>query len=84
MKGKEVKLKEIEASLTLGGAGEGRVQGRGKCRGCRLCSDTMVSNTVPHSRTFLVSPISSEPGLGLIVITNGPVDMCEGGSYVIL
>jgi hypothetical protein len=31
MKDKELKLEEIEASLTLGGAGEGRVQGRG-CR----------------------------------------------------
>ena len=36
MKDKKVKLEEIEASLTVGGAGEGRVQGRGKRRwfGC--------------------------------------------------
>ena len=34
MKDKELKLEEIEASHTLGGAGEGRVQGRGKWRGC--------------------------------------------------
>ena len=73
MKDKELKLKEIEASHTIGGSGESHVQGRGKWRGCRLCSDTLVSNTVPYSRTFLVSPISSEPGLGLVVITNGPV-----------
>ena len=32
MKGNELKLKEIEASHTLGGAGEGRVQGKGKWR----------------------------------------------------
>ena len=30
MKDKELKLEEIEASLTLGGAGAGRVQGRGR------------------------------------------------------
>jgi hypothetical protein len=29
VEGNELKLKEIEASRTLGGAGEGRVQGRG-------------------------------------------------------
>ena len=32
---KELKLEETEVSHTLGGAGEGRVQGRGKWRGCR-------------------------------------------------
>ena len=32
MKGNELKLKEIETSHTLGGAGEGRVQGKGKWR----------------------------------------------------
>jgi len=33
MKGKELNLNEIdsESSHTLGGSGEGRVQGRGKC-----------------------------------------------------
>ncbi len=30
MKDKELKLEEIEVSNTLGGAGEGRAQGRGK------------------------------------------------------
>ena len=34
MKNKELKLEEIESSHTLGGAGEGGVQGRGKWRGC--------------------------------------------------
>ena len=34
MKEKELKREEIEASHILGGAGEGRVQGRGKWRGC--------------------------------------------------
>ncbi len=32
-KDKEQKLEELESSHTLGGAGEGRVQGRGKWRG---------------------------------------------------
>ena len=32
MKDKELKVEEIEASHTLGGAVEGRVQGRGKWR----------------------------------------------------
>ena len=31
MKEKEVKLEEIEVSHTLGGPGEGGVQGKGKC-----------------------------------------------------
>ena len=30
----ELKSEEIEVSLTLGGGGEGRVQGRRKWRGC--------------------------------------------------
>jgi hypothetical protein len=34
MKDKEPKLEKIEASHTLGRAGEGRVQGTGKWRGC--------------------------------------------------
>ncbi len=34
MKGNELKLKEIEASLTLGGAGK-VIHGRGKWRKCR-------------------------------------------------
>ena len=38
MKDKELKLEEIEASHTLGGAGEGRVQGRGKWGGCTCYS----------------------------------------------
>jgi hypothetical protein len=37
MKDKELKLEETEAAHTLGGAGEGRVQVRGKWRGCRPC-----------------------------------------------
>jgi len=38
MKDKQLKLEEIEASHTLGGSGEGRVQGRGKWRGCTYYS----------------------------------------------
>jgi hypothetical protein len=38
MKDQEIKLDECEVSFTLGGAGEGRVQGRGKWRGCRCYS----------------------------------------------
>ena len=40
MKEKELKREEIEASHILGGAGEGRVQGRGKWRGCTCYSAT--------------------------------------------
>ena len=40
MKDKVVKVEEIEVSHTLGGSGEGRVQGRGKGRGCTFYSDT--------------------------------------------
>ena len=38
MKDKELKLEKIEASHTLGGAKEGRVQGRGKWKGCTCYS----------------------------------------------
>ena len=38
MKDIELKLEETEASRTLGGAGEGRVQVRGKWRGCKCYS----------------------------------------------
>ena len=38
MKNKEQKLEETGASHTLGGAGEGRVEVRGKWRGCRSYS----------------------------------------------
>ena len=34
MNDKELKREEIDVSHTLGGVGEGRVQGRGKWRGC--------------------------------------------------
>jgi hypothetical protein len=38
MKDKELKLEEIEATHTLGGPEEGRVQERGKWRGCTCYS----------------------------------------------
>ena len=38
MKDKVLKLEATEASHTQGGAGEGRVQVRGKWRGCRCYS----------------------------------------------
>ena len=38
MKENEVNLDQIEVSHTLGGSGEGRVQGRGKWRWCRFFS----------------------------------------------
>jgi hypothetical protein len=40
VKDKEIKLEEIETTHTIGigGTGEGRVQGRGKWRGCRCDS----------------------------------------------
>ena len=37
-KDKELKLEEVEASLTLDGVGEGGVQGRGKWGGCTYYS----------------------------------------------
>ena len=45
MKDKELKLEEIEASHTLGGAGEDRVQGRGKWREC-TCYSTTEQDTI--------------------------------------
>jgi len=39
VKDKGLKLDEMKASRTLGGAVECRVQGRGKWRGCRCYSD---------------------------------------------
>jgi hypothetical protein len=49
MKDKEVNLEEIESSHTLGGVGEGGVQGRGKWRGCTYYS--VVRNPGGHSGT---------------------------------
>jgi hypothetical protein len=46
MKDKEVKLEETEASHTLGGVGEGRVQGRGKWRGCRCYSGVKYARCI--------------------------------------
>ena len=64
MKDKELNLEEIEVSHTLGGAGEVRVQGRGKlCSGEGL-DDALVSNTGTHSRTFSLS--DSARGWGLL------------------
>jgi hypothetical protein len=45
MKDKELRLEEIEVSHTLGGVGEGRVQGRGKWRGYTYYSDTETYTT---------------------------------------
>jgi hypothetical protein len=50
MKDKELNL-EIEGSLTLGGVGEGRVQGRGKWRRCTYCSDVRYTTTNGRGRT---------------------------------
>jgi hypothetical protein len=62
MKVKELNLQEIEVSLTLGGTGEGRVQGRGKLRGCR-CYDGVKHCHVQHTQERLVSPIYPESGV---------------------
>ena len=65
MKDKELTLKEIEVSHTLGGAGEVRVQGRGKLCSGEGVDATLVSNTgVTHSRTFNLS--HSARGWGLL------------------
>ena len=45
MKDKELMLEEIEATHTLGGAGEGRVQGRGKWTGC-TCDSAAETYTI--------------------------------------
>jgi hypothetical protein len=57
MKDKELLLDEIEASHTLGGVGEGRFQGRGKWRGCRMdttrvqiYNNTSISERQPYWR----------------------------------
>ena len=44
MKDKEIKLEEIETSHTLGGVGEGGVQGRGKWRGYTSYSVVRYTN----------------------------------------
>ena len=46
MKDNQTKLEEIEVSHKLGGAGEGRVQGRGKWRVCRYYTDVKHCNTI--------------------------------------
>ena len=49
MKDKEMKFEEIEVTHTLGGAGEGGVQGRGKWRGC-TCYSTVKYTKAKWSR----------------------------------
>jgi hypothetical protein len=49
MKGNELKLKEMESSHTLGGAGKVVSKGEGSGESVHT---TLVSNTVTHSRTF--------------------------------
>ena len=66
MKNKELKLEEIEASLTLGGAGEGGVQGRGKWRECTCYS--AVRYTKPNGR----GGTGTRPGVWL---HNKPTDL---------
>ena len=44
--GKELNLEEIKTSLTPGGVGEGRVQGKGKRRGS--ISSCFISSTSPR------------------------------------
>ncbi len=48
MKDKEIKLEEIEVSHTLGGSGEGLVQGRGKWRGFTKLPQTMLLCYIIH------------------------------------
>ena len=48
MKDNQTKLEEIEVSHKLGGAGEGRVQGRGKWRVCRYYTDVKHCNTIKN------------------------------------
>ena len=50
MKDKELKSEEIESSHTLGGSGEGRVQGRWKWRGYTTYSDVDIYTIVIWSR----------------------------------
>ena len=51
MKDKELKLVEVEASHTLGGAGKGRVQGRGKRAAYEVASLISPSRCSRGSRT---------------------------------
>jgi hypothetical protein len=48
MKDNEIKVKEIKVSHTLGGAGEGRVQGRGKWRECICYAGVRHCNTLKN------------------------------------
>jgi hypothetical protein len=65
MEDKELKLDEVESSLTLVGAEEGGVQGEGSGEELSLLSGT-------HERRSQIS----------VVITDGPVCMCERGAWV--
>jgi hypothetical protein len=62
MKDKEINLEEIESSHTLGVGGEGRVQGRGKWRWCRLYS------FVRHTSILKSHRFSQRVGLTTMVL----------------
>jgi hypothetical protein len=82
MKDNEVKLDEPVVPHTLGGAGEGRDQGRGKCRWCtchsavryNLSSNSWWGQTTPTQGTWGVSDVTMTLNLnkfehGLIILT---------------
>jgi len=73
VKDKELKLEETEASLTLGGAGEGRVQGCGKGIRC-MCSCAIRYTDIHQSCRFSHRP-------GCVAWTDAPVCMCERGAW---
>jgi hypothetical protein len=70
---KYLKLQEMEASHTLGAAGEGRVPGRGKGIGCRW-SCAIRYTQIHQSRR-------GSARAGCVAWTDAPVCMCERGAW---
>jgi hypothetical protein len=65
MKDKELNLEEIEDSHTLGGSGEGGVQGRGKWRGCTCYS--VVRYTIASNGRTGTGTTRRDLGVGCVI-----------------
>ncbi len=65
-KDKKLKIEEIAASHTLGGAGQGRVQGRGKWRDATLLSGTLWCIGLAESATWARFSNTGGGGMGYL------------------
>ncbi len=73
-------MKEIEASHTLGRAGEGRVQGRGKWRGYTR-DDTLLQNNTVYPYGLVEGDCDTRSGRTWKKSKDLSADLVGGGVY---